>query len=721
MSIVQIMVNKLTAKYCSNCHFKIKIVVSSSPNKESVEIKHSLKYEKGTSEINIYEKLDLKPNSPLTSESKLHFFLEVYTKTGYKTAGVGKFNLYKGVMINVPIQIEIQKCPLGKGYLEIQFLNFNLNPAPKKIHIPKQLSKDNLSFCSDNSFLSNVQNCDISNISSGTNINNKPATSTYNSNHNKSTNNIFRKTTKNYSCNNSNKKTYNIQNTNYNNNTNINEDIIKEKDRYINELKTKIDYYEEENNELKNLVNDFKKEKKVLNEEKNKLINQQKEKLQEALNEKDELETKCNSLEQNLNLLQNDKNDLDEKVINIKAKNEKQINNLMQQIKNLNNIKLQLENENKEKEDKIFNLDKKVKEITINYQKKLSELTNNYSIEKNTNFVKYNENLKIKEEENAKLKIKINSMKENINSLNELIEINKKQKNEKEEMTENMTKLLEQISSKDKEIFDLKIEVSELNNKIITEQNNIKTQDMLKNIREKELKNEINNLQNIINEKDNELTELRTKYDNLKYNLKRYQPKIHYIEESDDDDNNVDSKSNGNNEVFLKQINEIEKTYKEREEKLIKEKDEEIKKLKDINNDLITESHLENNNKDIKKYIKEIKRLKALNNNLEEDLGYYKDLNSKFVENEKRTLVYESENVKLQNLLQLKKDEIDSMIKKHKKLEEENSLLEKQLVNSKGKLGEVLNELVEVESKCVAFEGQKRKISKSCKNGVKKL
>ena len=50
---------------------------------------------------------------------------------------------------------------------------------------------------------------------------------------------------------------------------NANNEIIKEKDQQINELKTKIDYYEQENNELKGLINDFKKEKRKYTEEKN--------------------------------------------------------------------------------------------------------------------------------------------------------------------------------------------------------------------------------------------------------------------------------------------------------------------------------------------------------------------------------------------------------------------------------------------------------------------
>ena len=271
-----------------------------------------------------------------------------------------------------------------------------------------------------------------------------------------------------------------------------------------------------------------------------------------------------------------------------------------------------------------------------------------------------------------------------------------------------MKKLIEQISQKDKQIFELKKEVSDLNNKILTERNDRKTQNMLNGLTEKDLKNNINELQNIINQKDNELLELRTKYDNLKYNSNKLKPKIHFIEDSDDEEINKD---NGNNEMLMNQIKDIQKAYKEREEKLLKEKNEEIKKLRMRNKDLERESYIDsNNNYDIKKYINEIKRLKTINTNLEEDLGYYKELNNKYMDNEKRTTIFETENIKLQNLLQQKNEEIDSMKIKHKKLEEEKSLLESQLVNSKGKLGEVLNELAEAETKCVHLEEEKRQM-----------
>ena len=141
------------------------------------------------------------------------------------------------------------------------------------------------------------------------------------------------------------------------------------------------------------------------------------------------------------------------------------------------------------------------------------------------------------------------------------------------------------------------------------------------------------------------------------------------------------------------------------------------------NKDLSRENSFDNSiNIDVKKYINEINRLKSINTNLEEDLGYYKELNTKYMDSEKRTMVCESENIRLQNLLQKKEDEINSMQRKHRQLEEENNNLEQQLVNSKGKLWEVLNELAEAETKCAHLEEEQRQMKESPINGAwKKL
>ena len=659
METVQILVKKLTAVYSSNCHFKIKIVSNSSPNKESAENKHSFKYDKNSSEVNINETLELNINDSLTFEHKFQFFLEVYTKTGYKTAGIGILQLSNDIKLKTPININIQKCPLGKGALEIEFIKLDLISQNHK------------------------QSIDMYN---NTNSNINPnLTNTYETNNNS---NFVKQS--------------NISTT-------MNSDLIREKDQQIKELKTKIDYYEEENNELKNLVNDFKKEKKKLMEEKNTLISQYKEQIQNIKNEKEDIQIQLMTLQQNMDTLENNKSSVDQKVINIKNQTDKQIKELSQQIKNLNNIKFELENENKLKDEKIMNLERKNNEISMNYKKQLNEMDSNFSSEKNNVLYNHTNQLNQKEEEIQKLNVKIRSMEENIQSLNEIIEVMKRENNGNS-VTENMSKLLEQISEKDKKIFNLQKELNELNNKINTDMDNKNTQNMLSTINEKELKNNINELQKIINDKDNELNDLRIKYDTLKYESSKFKTKMDYNGEEQFDENN--------NEIFINQLKEIQKTYKEREEKLINEKNEEIRKLKLRNKDLFRESVLENNNSiDITKYINEINRLKSINSSLEEDLNYYKELNSKFLDNEKKSTIYENENAQLKNLLHQKNNEIDNMQRKEKDLAQQNKFLEKQLVDTKDNLGNVLNDLAEAESNCAKLEEEKNKLKNNKTNG----
>ena len=306
---IQIMINRLLANYSSSCYFKIKVVLPLPSNKLSAENKHSLKYEKGQKEINIYETLEITPNIPLTPENKFQFFLEVYTKKGYKTAGVGVYHLYKGVSQNVPIQIEIKKCPLGKGHLELQFLNFNINPVNKinninVIPLGRKISKGHSrspSKTSDNSIL--PQKSEISDISYITNLTNIMPVKQ---------NNNYDNDTNSYNI------TYTSPNTTTFNLNNNNDDLLNEKNRQIKELKTKIDYYNEENKELKTLVEDFKREKKQIADEKNKQLTQQKELYQIALNEKEDLQIQNESYKQNINALNKNKIEIEQKAKNLK-------------------------------------------------------------------------------------------------------------------------------------------------------------------------------------------------------------------------------------------------------------------------------------------------------------------------------------------------------------------------------------------------------------------
>ena len=82
-------IDKLSAKYNSSFHFKVKI--GNKTTNESVETKGTYKYEKGTNETVINETVILNLNTaPVGKDAKIHAYLQVYTKTGYKTAGAGE-------------------------------------------------------------------------------------------------------------------------------------------------------------------------------------------------------------------------------------------------------------------------------------------------------------------------------------------------------------------------------------------------------------------------------------------------------------------------------------------------------------------------------------------------------------------------------------------------------------------------------------------------------
>ena len=114
-------IDKLSAKYNSSFHFKVKI--GNKTTNESVETKGTYKYEKGTNETVINETVILNLNTaPVGKDAKIHAYLQVYTKTGYKTAGAGEIlisSLKAGSILNV----EIVKCPLGQGSIVIQYNN----------------------------------------------------------------------------------------------------------------------------------------------------------------------------------------------------------------------------------------------------------------------------------------------------------------------------------------------------------------------------------------------------------------------------------------------------------------------------------------------------------------------------------------------------------------------------------------------------------------------
>ena len=119
-------VNKLIANYSQTFHFKLKIQLKNS--NEFCESKHSTKYEKNKQELNLNEILELNilNSTIINKNSILQFFLLIYTKSGYKNAGIAEL-LISEIKNNSNNKIEILKCVLGKGIFEIKIeINFNL-------------------------------------------------------------------------------------------------------------------------------------------------------------------------------------------------------------------------------------------------------------------------------------------------------------------------------------------------------------------------------------------------------------------------------------------------------------------------------------------------------------------------------------------------------------------------------------------------------------------
>ena len=71
--------------------------------------------------------------------------------------------------------------------------------------------------------------------------------------------------------------------------------------------------------------------------------------------------------------------------------------------------------------------------------------------------------------------------------------------------------------------------------------------------------------------------------------------------------------------------------------------------------------------KDDSNYLLEIQRLNQEKETIEEDLNYYKELNTKFIENETRKIELEKDNSRLKNLINELKNEMNNEKKKMEK------------------------------------------------------
>ena len=145
--MIKFTLTKLIAQFSSSFHFKIKILIkNSSNNNNNCETQHSFKYEKGKEELILNNVLELPFDTDnIKNDTSFQFFLEIYTKTGYKPAGLGTIQLNK-INNHQNNIINILKCPLGQGnfYVIIDIPdNNNINNNNNKINFNYSKQKEN--------------------------------------------------------------------------------------------------------------------------------------------------------------------------------------------------------------------------------------------------------------------------------------------------------------------------------------------------------------------------------------------------------------------------------------------------------------------------------------------------------------------------------------------------------------------------------------------------
>ena len=640
-SNIKIQILKFNCNYSNTCNIKFGIQIKENNKEEYIESKHSFKIEKNQQINLINDNLYLNINqNELNQNSLFEIILLVYSKEGYEIAGKG-FLKFNDIINNNNVFVDIENCSLGKGNLELKFFfNFKENDLEQKDYL------------SSNKLFSN-QNPEDNDCKENIILENKKLKEEYNS--------LLTKI-----------QDLEKKNSNINQNQ---KSINKEKEKIIEQLKEKIKYYEEELEELKGIIEDIKKENKEILDEKNEKIRNQREEIKKLKDLNDILNIENENIKNSLEMNKTTNNNISEE---IEKKNE-EIIKLKNENSNLNISNIHNKNELELKEEKIIETEKKIKELENKYKTQLLNLSNEYTSKNDKIILDYENNIRNKEEEIIKLKLNLKEKEENIENLNE--EIQKLKSSKSKEQTETLNNLMTQIKSKDDKIDELKQKLQEEkekneNNQIF----NLNQEVNLKN--EKKLKEEIRNLKKIIND----LKE-RENISNKK-NLEEFKQKENELKKSVNDNTTE-------NEHFLNQLEEMQNSFLERENKLLKEKEEEIEKIKKEYEEKI--KYKDNNTN----YLLEIQRLNQEKDSIEEDLNYYKELNAKFVDNEKRKIELEKENSKLKQLITEKTNELikkDNILKDEKiKMEEDYKLLQQELIITKEKLTAVINELTQLE------------------------
>ena len=414
----------------------------------------------------------------------------------------------------------------------------------------------------------------------------------------------------------------------------IGEEPKKYREREINENKLENDLQKEkklsselnlENKNLKNKIQELEKQNKQIDKLKND-INNQKNKIEELLNKKekdlDNIKNELNEKDVEINELKKEKIQIEKELIEEKNKLKK-----LENEKDKKNKREKNERDIREKENKYI-INQKDKEID-NLKQKINEIQKNLDNEENYNneIIEENKKLKNNEKENLKIikekeKIISNLEKENndlkiqnTNLDNELGDIYKENDNDKEQIN--------QLKKDEKKYKDEKLKSENKINNLENEIENLKKQNS-------DLNKE---LEEIYRENDNdkeEIKELKDKENKYLKEIKENEKKINILEKENQNlinentkiKNELDEVYQQNDELInennnlKKDFKKNEKNYDLQEEKLKKRELELSKRENDFNKKL---SYLDDREKMLENELESLSRDKEENERIKKD------------------------------------------------------------------------------------------------------
>lgn len=297
--------------------------------------------------------------------------------------------------------------------------------------------------------------------------------------------------------------------------------------------------------------------------------------------------------------------------------------------------------------------------------------------------------LNLKDQE---LQLKNNSGKSEQGDFDKAIEETQKKLDLKENQIKNL-KHENEIIAKKIELFEEKIKA------LTSEKDNI-----MENYSnsERKFKQDSINFKNKIEDKDIIIQSLMDEKEALRYENEKAKSELKNFE-----------KNKSNDREFFDQIQLIQQKAQEREKKLIEEKDSQIKNIKKENESLLGQLKKNDINKD-----KEYKKILNENLFLKQDVEALKNENKEIWDFKDKLFKSEKLIIQMENNLIMKKVELSNKETEKEKLFSDNKRLESQifecklkienlendLIFSKQKLGDVLNEMSEIESSAITSE-----------------